>query len=262
MENALIPVADLEKMATVMGKSGLFGKSPDQILSLMLIAQAEGLHPATVAQEYDVIQGRPALKSQAALARFQRSGGSIEWLTRNDEKAEAKFSHPQGGTITVCWDLKKAERMGLAGKDNWKKQPGIMLQWRTVAEGVRACFPACLGQLYLAEEVQDFEPRKMRNVTPVSEPTADFEDEKAPPAPFAADIMANGAELTEKDKLRADLKAYLDRMPAVVKTPSGVDVKAQLRAVIENADATEKDLSAWVDRCTLYFQAQGEAATA
>ncbi len=161
--NDMIPYSDLQGMADVMAKSGMFGKSPQQLLALMLIAQAEGLHPARAAQEYDIIQNKPALKSQAALARFQDAGGKIEWIVRSDTVCEAKFSHPQANQITVRWDMARAEKMGLAGKDNWKKQPMIMLQWRVVAEGVRACYPACLNRMYLVEEVQDFEPR---NVTP------------------------------------------------------------------------------------------------
>ena len=168
MGNELIPYGDVERMASAMAKSGLFNKTPDQMIALMLIAQAEGIHPAMAAQEYDVIQGRPALKSQSALARFQAAGGRVNWIERTNAVAEAEFSHPPGGTVTVRWDMARAAQMGLAGKDNWKKQPGIMLQWRCVAEGVRACFPACLNRLYLVEEVMDFEPMPaapMRNVT-------------------------------------------------------------------------------------------------
>jgi hypothetical protein len=161
---ALVPYADMEKMATVLGKSNMFGKTPEQLLALMLIAQSEGIHPARAAQEYDVIQGRPALKSQSALARFQEAGGKVVWNVRSETEAEAVFSHPQSGEVPIRWDMAKAAKMGLAGKDNWKKQPGIMLQWRVVAEGVRVCYPACLNRLYLVEEVQDFEP--LRNVTP------------------------------------------------------------------------------------------------
>ena len=168
MSNALelTTATDLERMAAAMSKSTLFGKNPDQILSLMLIAQAEGLHPATAVLEYDIIQGKPALKAQSALARFQRAGGKIEWKVRTDIEATASFSHPQSSEVTVTWNMEKAKRMGLSEKDNWKKQPGIMLQWRTVAEGVRICYPACLNRMYLVEEVQDFEAPKMRDVTP------------------------------------------------------------------------------------------------
>ena len=59
-----IPYSDLERMAQALAKSGLFAiKTPDQALALMLVAQSEGKHPASVAAEMDVIQGRPALKS-------------------------------------------------------------------------------------------------------------------------------------------------------------------------------------------------------
>ena len=161
-------VQDVERMGAAIAKSGLFGiKTPEQAIALMLIAQAQGRHPATVAMEYDIIQGRPALKSQAALMRFQESGGKIRYITRTDAVVEAEFSHPSGGTLTVHWDMARAAKMGLSTKDNWIKQPMIMLQWRVVAEGVRACYPACLGGSYLVEEVQDFEPRpEPRNVTP------------------------------------------------------------------------------------------------
>jgi hypothetical protein len=119
--------------------------------------------------EYDVIQNRPALKSQAALMRFQEAGGKIQYLICTDEKVSAEFSHEKGGTLTVTWDMARARKMGLDQKDNWKKQPMIMLQWRVVAEGVRACYPACLGGSYLVEEVQDFDdkprPRTVRETT-------------------------------------------------------------------------------------------------
>ena len=37
MSNALVPVADIEKMATAVAKSGLFGvKTPEQAMALML----------------------------------------------------------------------------------------------------------------------------------------------------------------------------------------------------------------------------------
>ena len=55
-------VSDIERMAIGIAESGLFGaKTPEHAFALMLVAQAEGRHPATIAQEYDIIQGRPAL---------------------------------------------------------------------------------------------------------------------------------------------------------------------------------------------------------
>ena len=164
---ALIPFGEIERMGSALAKSQLFGmKTPEQAVALMLVAQAQGRHPASVAMEYDVIQGRPALKAQAALARFQNDGGQIEWLERTDQRCSARFTHPMGGELVVTWDLERAKKMGLLGKDNWNKQPMVMLSWRVVAEGVRAVAPGCLGGSYLVEEMQDFEPPKAKNVTP------------------------------------------------------------------------------------------------
>jgi hypothetical protein len=165
-EVALIPFTELQAMAQVMGKTGMFGKSPDQLLSLMLIAQAEGIHPAIASQEYDIIQGKPAINSRAALARFQAAGGSIQWITRTAQEATAVFSHPQGGQLQITWTMARAEQAGLAGKDLWKKYPEAMLSARVVAEGVRAVYPAALSRLYTVEEVQDFDLPKTRDVTP------------------------------------------------------------------------------------------------
>lgn len=156
-------IPDLERMAVALAGSRLFGvMTPEQAFALMLIAQADGVHPATVAREYDIIQGRPALKSQAALARFQAAGGRIQWIERGPTVCSAEFSHAAGGTLTIRWDIARAQAAQLTGKDNWKKFPDQMLSARVVAEGVRAVFPACLNGVYLAEEVQDFDPPRPR----------------------------------------------------------------------------------------------------
>jgi hypothetical protein len=70
----------MQTMAGALAKSGLFGvKTSDQALALMLVAQAEGRHPGSVASDYHIIQGRASLKSDSMLARFQQAGGRVEW---------------------------------------------------------------------------------------------------------------------------------------------------------------------------------------
>lgn len=160
-EIQLYSVPDLQLMAKAMATTGMFGfKRPEEAFALMLIAQAEGKHPATIAQDYDIIQGRPALKSVAALSRFQHAGGSIQWEERSNTVARATFRHKLGGEVAIEWTIKRAQDAKLTGKDNWVKFPAQMLSARVVAEGVRACFPACLNGFYLVEEQQDFEPRQ------------------------------------------------------------------------------------------------------
>jgi hypothetical protein len=168
-EIALIPVSDIERMASAVAASKLFGvTSKEQAMSLMLIAQAEGTHPALAARDYHIIQGRPALKSDAMLARFQAAGGRVEWHDYTDAKVSATFSHPSGGSATIDWDIKRATNAQLGGKDMWRKFPRQMLRARVISEGIRTVFPGVVSGFYAPEEVVDFDdkPRPMRDVTP------------------------------------------------------------------------------------------------
>lgn len=160
--STIIPYRDIEEMAKSVVASRLFGmKSPSEAIALMLVAQAEGLHPMVAARDYDIIQGRPALKSRAMLARFQQSGGKIDWKTRSDTECEAAFSHPQSPTpVTIRWDWKRATQAGLTGKDNWRKYPAQMLAARVISEGVNACYPAACNGMYTPEEVADFDDKR------------------------------------------------------------------------------------------------------
>jgi len=153
-------IGELEKMGHYIATSGLFGvKSPVQAVALMLIAQAEGRHPASAAQDYNIIQNRPALKADSMLARFQQAGGKVEWDEYTDERVAGRFSHPQAPKpVLVDWDMARAQKAGLGAKDNWKHYPRAMLRARVISEGVRTVYPAVLGGMYTPEEVMDFEP--------------------------------------------------------------------------------------------------------
>jgi len=155
----MIPVSDVERMARAIASSKLFGvKSPDEALALMLIAQAEGRHPASAAGDYNIIQGRPAKKADAMLRDFLAAGGRVEWKELNDKRAEATFSHPSGGTVTIDWDLARAKSAGLGGKEMWGKYPRQMLRSRVVSEGIRTVCPGATSGMYVPEEVRDMQP--------------------------------------------------------------------------------------------------------
>lgn len=160
----LIPVDQIQTMALSIAKSGLFGvKTPDQAMALMLIAQAEGMHPAIAARDFHIINGRPALKADAMLARFQTAGGKVKWGKYTDEAVSATISHPQGGEVEVEWTYKMAERAGLTKNPTWKQYPRQMLRARVISEGIRTVFPGVAVGVYTTEEVEeveDFAPAK------------------------------------------------------------------------------------------------------
>lgn len=75
--NAVVTFNEMESMAAHIVRSKLFGaKDESQAISLMLLAQAEGMHPMAAIQDFDIVQGRPARKTHSILARFQSAGGS------------------------------------------------------------------------------------------------------------------------------------------------------------------------------------------
>jgi hypothetical protein len=178
--NQLITVDEVGRMAKAIAVSGLFGvKTVEQAAALMFVAQAEGRHPASAAMDYHVIQGRPALKADAMLARFQAAGGSVKWDKYEDDNCTATFSHPQGGTVSICWDMKRAEQAELFKLDkgvrvqmtkkgwqagNWQKYPRQMLKSRVISEGVRAVYPAVCVGVYTEEEVKQFDSPKSQHV--------------------------------------------------------------------------------------------------
>ena len=161
----LVPFQDMQQMAEVAAGSKMFGfKNTQEAMAIMLLCQAENLHPAVAMRDFHVIQGRPALKADAMLARFQQAGGRVEWKDYTDEKVTGIFSHPAGGTLEVSWTLAKAKAIGIANKDNWRNYPRAMLRARVASEGIRSVYPGCVVGVYTPEEVQDFTPAPAKDM--------------------------------------------------------------------------------------------------
>jgi hypothetical protein len=158
MSFQIAPITDFKEMAKSLAP--LFGLKENDFFALMLIADADGIHPARANLEYDIVKGKPAIKSQAALSRFQNAGGVIQWIKRDDSGATLKLSHKSAGELVVSWDESRARKAGVYDTNpNYKKYPAAMYSARCIAEGVRALLPSCLSGLYLGEEVQDFGPK-------------------------------------------------------------------------------------------------------
>lgn len=149
--------ADIERMATAIAKSELFPglRRVEQAITLCLLADADGFHPVAGARDYHIIQGRPALKVDAMLTRFQIAGGRVEWTEYTDRRVAARFSHPAGGSVDVDWTLERAAAAGLKS-DAWKKYPRALLRARVCSEGIRTIYPGILQGLYTPEEVAEF----------------------------------------------------------------------------------------------------------
>ena len=207
---ALVPVDQIERMAVSVARSGLFGvKTSDQAMALMLIAQAEGLHPAIAARDYHVINGRPALRADAMLARFQAAGGKVEWGEYTDTRVVGKFSHPSGGSVEIAWTTKMAQDAGLTRNPTWKSYPRQMLRSRCISEGIRTVFPGVVVGTYTPEEVEDMAPAP-RQTPP-------------PPAPEPVEIVIDADKLLEQIELASTLEGLELLRADIRRIPNGPD---------------------------------------
>jgi hypothetical protein len=150
--------AEIEVMAHHVAKSRLFGVDQSQAFTLMLIAQAKGLHPIEAMERYHVIQGRPAMRADAMLAEFQARGGTVEWVETTNEVCHAIFRHPIHAPKGCPSSFGPAEvrKAGLDKKKGpWEQYPANMLRARVIANGIRMVLPGVLSGIYSSEEVQD-----------------------------------------------------------------------------------------------------------
>ena len=243
MTTALVPIGDLEKMAFAVAASKLFGvTNAEQALALMLVAQAEGLHPATAARDYHIIQGKPTLKADAMLARYLASGGSVQWHDHTDAKVSATFTHPQGGTLTIDWDDARVKAAGLSGNPMHSKYPRQMKRARVISEGIRATNPAVAVGIYTPEEIQDLEPVKGRKEKNMGDAVIVADQSPAAGGTTAAPSSPtlSGADRTE------ELKALAGKTTI---TLAAILAKAGCKTVEEMSDEDYADacamLKAW-----------------
>jgi hypothetical protein len=171
-------MADIQKMAKVAADSKMFGfKNEAEAMAIMLLCQAEGMHPAIAMRDYHVINGRPSMKADAMLARFQLAGGKVHWPRMDDAEVTGVFSHPAGGEATITWNDETIKRAELSRNPMHQKYPRQMKRARCISEGIRAVYPACVAGVYTPEEVQDFAPpkrAKVVDVMPEPEPPPDY----------------------------------------------------------------------------------------
>jgi hypothetical protein len=132
------------------------GKPADIMLAVGL-GQSMGLSPAESLYRIDVIQGKPTASAELIAANVRKAGHKLR-VTGDERSATATIvrSDDPDFEFTVTRDQAWAQAMGLVSKDNYKKQPGTMLQWRAITAVARlACPEALYGVAYTADEMTD-----------------------------------------------------------------------------------------------------------
>lgn len=164
---------------------------PADILVCVQWGYEIGLAPMQALQNIAVINGKPSVYGDAALALVQASPlcEGIDEHIENEgtpNPSAVCIARRKGRMPVICrFSVEDAKRAGLWGKAGpWQAYPKRMLQMRARGFALRDAFPDVLKGLITAEEAQDYpsdEPRKIRDITPAK--PANPLDAIAPPAP-------------------------------------------------------------------------------
>lgn len=142
--------------------AGAYKGKPQDATAAILKGAEIGLTPLASISAIHLIQGTPALSAMALRALVQSQGHHI-WIEKSTDKecvAKGRRKDDPADVEHVSrWTIARAERLGLTGKDNWRKQPEAMLIARATSEIARmVAADALLGIGYSVEELTDDEP--------------------------------------------------------------------------------------------------------
>ena len=176
-----------------------FRGRPDLVTAAILTGQEIGLEPMASLRSIDIIQGTPAMRAHALRALVQNAGHEI-WLEESTETRaivkgrRAGSSHVQ----TSVWTIDRAQKLGIANREQWRRQPQAMLVARATAEVCRLiASDVLLGMPYAVEELEESgasesKPRRARRKQvekpkpaepDLESPTVADADEAEPTAP-------------------------------------------------------------------------------
>lgn len=233
---------DALDVAIELAKSGLFPHlaNPGAVFAVMAKGRELGLPMMTALTDVCIIKGKIQLSAAAMMAVCLGKGAAeyFAMVESTPERATYRTKRKGDQETRHTFSIQDAQQMGLAGLDQYKKQPATMLRWRCVAALARMVYPDVLAGCYTPDEIGDIEPVRVAS-TAVTLP----QGEK--PASIEEVIAA------------ADTAAKLDDLAAKIagskRTPE--DRKAHLKALIstrrKQIGAGDADEQAIADRGTL-----------
>lgn len=178
---------------------------PQDILVCVQWGYEMGLAPMQALQNIAVINGKPSVYGDAAMALVQASPvcEDVEEYFEGEGTpnpvavcvAKRKGRKP----VVAKFSVEDAKRAGLWGKQGpWQSYPKRMMQMRARGFALRDAFPDVLKGLITAEEAQDYpdeaKPRQAKDITPRNP----LDMVAAPaPAPALEDVVLPGTEVVE-----------------------------------------------------------------
>jgi hypothetical protein len=176
-ESDRLSVADMKLLGEIFIKSGLFGDqlSEAQAVVKIMAGREIGLEPFAAMQGIDIISGKVVMKPIVMAARIKASGKyDYRILTETAERCEIAFYQNGQFIGSSVFTMQDAVKMGLADKENWRKQPAVMLYNRAMSKGARQfCPDVFFGvAVYTEGEIEPLPPQAIPEATPDPQPQA------------------------------------------------------------------------------------------
>lgn len=144
------------KFAQIMVRSGKLPKdvNPETAVMMIMYGQELGIPPIkSLLETFDPIQGKLSLKPAMMNSMIRKAGHTIEIEKWEQDECIVKGIRKDTKThLTIRYTMKDAERAGLIGKDNYKKNPKNMLFARAVGNLGRMLFADVIGNMYDSDE--------------------------------------------------------------------------------------------------------------
>ena len=126
----------------------------EQVIAIMMYGDVLGIPPMAALNGISVIRNKPTVSPQLMLALARRAGVLEDIQVTDDGHTCTVVVKRVGQSAhTATFGEADAVAMELAPKNNWKKQPAVMRQWRAVAAACRIVFPDIIMGFYTPEEM-------------------------------------------------------------------------------------------------------------
>ena len=147
----------MKEQAAMLVKSGFLPptvNTPEKAIAIAMTGKELGIGMMEAFRSINVIQGKPTIPPLLMLALANRTK-ELENITihSTDDCCEVTITRKGREPHTEAFGVKEATDMGLMGRDNYKKQRGIMFKWRALAANLRVTFPDAMIGFYTPEEM-------------------------------------------------------------------------------------------------------------
>ena len=173
-----------------------YRNKPANILVAVGFGAAMGLSYADSLYRINVIKGKPTMSAELIASQVRKAGHKLR-IYKDEEHVSVKASifrkdDPEF-EFSAIRDKAWAEQMGLASRENYKKQPMTMLTWRAITAVAReACPEALYGVAYSPDELDDM-PVVSEHEEPAAQPV---EEPAVDPSPSKEQCKAISAALS------------------------------------------------------------------